>query len=79
MEYVIVGVAVFVLIIVILSARGKDSAVDALVSEHGLSRSMLSPLSSVEIAKLRKEIKSLESGNNRAALKKLLARYKLTD
>ena len=79
MEYAIVGVVVFVLVVVILSARGKDSAVDALVSEHGLSRSMLSSMSSMEIAKLRKEIKSLESGNNRAALKKLLARYKLTE
>lgn len=79
MEYAIIGVVVFVVVVVILSARGKDSAVDALVSEHGLSRSMLSPLSSMEIAMLRKEIKSLERGNNSAALKKLLVRYRLTE
>ena len=79
MEYAIVGVVVFVLLVVILSARGRDRVVDALVAEYGLSRSMLGPLGSVEIARLRKEIKSLESSNERAALKKLLARYKLTE
>ena len=79
MEYALVGVVVFVLFVVILSARGKDSVVDALVAEYGLSRAMLNPLSSMEIAKLRKEIKSLESGRNGAARKKLLARYKLTE
>lgn len=79
MEYAIVGVVVFVLLVVILSSRGKDSVVDALVAEYGLSRAILNPLSSMEIAKLRKEIKSLESGKNAAALKKLLARYKLTE
>lgn len=79
MEYAIVGVVVFVLLVVILSARGRDRVVDALVAEYGLSRSMLGPLSGMEIAKLRKEIKSLENSNNRAALKKLLSRYKLTE
>ena len=79
MEYALVGVVVFVLLVVILSARGKDSVVDALVAEYGLSRAILNPLSSMEIAKLKKEIKSLEGGKNAAALKKLLARYKLTE
>lgn len=79
MEYVMVGVVVFVLLVVILSARGRDRVVDGLVAEYGRSRSMLGPLGSMEIAKLRKEIKSLESSNSRAALKKLLARYKLTE
>ena len=78
MEYVAGGAVLLVVILAILSTLGKKNAIEVLVTQYGLSRAMLNQLSGTEIAKLKASIKALENSRDKAALKKLIEKYKLT-
>ena len=78
MEYVAGGAVLLVVILAILSTLGKKNAIEVLVTQYGLSRAMLNQLSGTEIAKLKASIKALENSSDKAALKKLIEKYKLT-